>query len=204
MKVLIFFEKFLPILFLGLIVFGFDKPYISILTLISALIHELGHFYAGKIVNSGTFSLPHAKITGFRIEQNKTSYKSELVVALGGPCINLIFGSVCFIATLFITPNEYLRVFGYINLLTMLSNLLLIEKYDGYRIVMCILNMLFNDSTRSEIILSRISFFLSVIITFFSLFLILKFNEGYWIFVVFFSNIVFSIDAKQKHTIFKK
>ena len=39
-------NSFLPLLFWALIMFGFDAPYIAILTIISAIIHEAGHLFA--------------------------------------------------------------------------------------------------------------------------------------------------------------
>ena len=43
MKFLKLISSILPPLFWGLIIFGFEEPYLAVTSLICAMIHELGH-----------------------------------------------------------------------------------------------------------------------------------------------------------------
>ena len=40
------YKEILPLLFWVLLLFGFDKAYIAVLTLLVALVHEVGHYIA--------------------------------------------------------------------------------------------------------------------------------------------------------------
>ena len=124
-----FADSILPLVFWVTLIFSFDEPYVAVLTILCALIHECGHLLAQGLFKSNP-SL-HAKIYGFRIkDSNITSYKSRIITAMAGPVTNL----TVFFALLFFgfAKQEYLFTFACINLATALSNLLPIEGYDGY------------------------------------------------------------------------
>ena len=88
LKTLKLLFKVLPILFWMLLLFGFDIPYIAVITLISAVIHELSHITA-SILLAGGFRFRGA-VSGFRLAlKNKTSYKAEILIAAAGPLSNL-------------------------------------------------------------------------------------------------------------------
>ena len=87
--------------------------------------------------------------------------------------------------------------------MTMLSNLLPIEGYDGYRAVSSAAALLELDPTRTERTLSSLSFFFSVLVTFLSLYLILKIGEGYWIFGVFFTLTLSALAKRQNRAIYE-
>ena len=185
MKSLDLLYKILPLLFWCLLIFGFDSPYLAILTALCALIHECGHLIFALPYKIA--SMPRADISGFRIGLEGASYKQELIVAMGGPIINLALFAI-FISFFQNTPfAAYSKVFALVNLMTALSNLLPIEGYDGYRILFSFCALAFDDAGRCERFLSRLSFLLSVLMCFLSLYLILKLGEGYWIFFIFFS-----------------
>lgn len=182
MKFFRFFTAVLPALFWLAIIFGFDKPYIAILTLIAAAIHEAGHIAAISLLKKESLSLPRAITAGFRIKVRNLSYKEEAVIALAGPFINLAVG---FLTLMIFSASEYMTAFALINLLTGFSNLLIIEGFDGYKAVNAILSEIL-PIYKSDDITKKISFALSLILTFFSLYLLLRFGEGYWVFAVFF------------------
>lgn len=173
-------EGILPFLFWVLIIFGFDKPYIAVLTILSALIHELGHVLAFLFFDGRVTLKSH--LSGFRIKNYGMGYAKEILALAAGPLINLAI--FVLLSPLSKSPDGYMEVFGYINLLTALSNLLPIEGYDGYGIMKksCeALNLSF--ALRA---LPFISFSLTVLFTFFSLYLLLIYGEGYWICAIFF------------------
>ena len=120
----------LPMIFWVSIIFGFDAPYVAVLTIISAVIHELGHYAAIAYFTKESAKVrPHA--SGFRIKRSsQLSYGKEIAILLAGPIANLV---LFFLSIPLGNSFEgYARIFGYINLATGLSNLLPFEGYDGY------------------------------------------------------------------------
>ena len=120
----------LPIIFWVSLIFGFDTPYVAILTLICAVWHELGHCSAIAVVGNGSGHVKgHA--SGFRIKREaRLTYAKEIVILLAGPGANVAL----FLATLPFgnALGGYIKIFGALNLATGISNLLPIEGYDGY------------------------------------------------------------------------
>ena len=200
MKIIFLTERVLAILFWGLLIFGFDMPYIAVLTIISAVIHEGGHIIALLMLKKGRKAMPYGDITGLRIGIGMLSYKEEFICAVSGPLLNILL----WILSLFWRSSDYIYTFGLLNLMSAVSNLLPIEEYDGYRALRAIFSMILSDATRVENILRAISFFFSVLMTFFSLFVMLKLGEGYWIFAVFASAMISRLVKKQKHTFCEK
>ena len=191
MKILIKMEAILYIFFLILFIYSFEEKQIATMTILAAIIHECGHLFLLCLISNVKFSLPKGHISGFRITvANSLSYKNELLVLLGGPLANLLF------FLLFFSLDGPLASFAAINFLTMLSNMLPIEKYDGYKILDCILSVKFRSYARAAIILSNISFAFCCITCFFSLYLILKLGTGYWIFTILTYNIIKSISKR--------
>ena len=175
----------LPILFWLLMAFGFDKPYIAVLTICATAIHELGHILASLLAQVDISGIK-SKLNGFKIRiSSHTNYAKSLIIILAGPLSNLILGATIL---LLCSSNEYLRLFGEINILTALSNLIPIEGYDGYRLL-CELGYsagLFKINMQMK----RLSFFFTAIITLLSLYLLMRVGVGYWVFAVFFTSLI--------------
>lgn len=201
MKALIVLEKILTLAFWVLVIFGFDLAYTGVLTVLAALIHELGHFISIEIFSKKKKSRLTPSLLGFRIDAGRLTYKEELYVALGGPLINLTVGILFISLSAHTGLGYYFRVFGILNILTMVSNLLPIESYDGYKIATCIIAIFSKEITRWESVLYWISFSFCCISTFFALYIVLKLGEGYWVFLVFFSFTLTSIVKRQNQTI---
>ena len=81
MEFVYFLQKTLPILFWVLIIFGFDSTHVAILTILAALIHEIGHIFAIVFLCKKENNLS-ADISGFRIKTQRLSYKEEIMVTL--------------------------------------------------------------------------------------------------------------------------
>lgn len=193
-------ESVLPLFFWVFLIFGFDVPYIAILTIIAAVIHEVGHLVAITFISQNT-EVPRGHLSGFRIKQgNSISYQKSCIILAMGPAANLIL----FILTLPFRNclNGYMGIFCIINLATAISNLLPVEGYDGYGIASQIL--LSKNHTDAIKQLERISFIFSVCATFFSLYLLDKFGSGYWIFGIFFAITVSKLMKSEKYDIFKE
>ena len=193
MKILLKIEGILCMLFVALFIFSFEKPNMAFATIISALIHEIGHILALYFLGGIEFSLPKGRLDGFRIYTRKMlSYKEELIVLLAGPTANFV------IFLLFIFwQNEFAFLMAGVNLLTMLSNLMPISRYDGYKALECIFSMKSKDISTYQDTLLKISFAFSVVLTFFSLYLILKLGTGYFIFGIFICNLLKTISKRS-------
>ena len=201
MKFLKFCEKTLPLLFWLLVIFAFDTPKFALLTFLSAGIHELGHVFFG--LSRGVVRLiPFAHTTGFRIKPSSNlSYKDEIILLIGGPVSNFIF----FLLSIFLflhTGLEVLFDFGFINLLTGISNMLPIKAYDGYRILESVFLMRTADEARTIAALFWLSFGFTLLLCFLSLYFLLKLGEGYWIFALFFSSALVDVKKLGENNIF--
>jgi len=186
---------FLPVLFWLSLLFGFDTPAIAILTVITALIHELGHITVGVITKKGLAFKGH--ITGFRLKaKDNSSYPSEILTLAGGPLFNLI-AALAALPTVFFFGN-YGWLFISLNAMTAISNLIPAEGYDGYGI----LKALAEWRELSLVPLIRLSFFMSIFFTFLSLYLIGRLGGGFWIFFVFFISVISKIEKMLKNNVF--
>ncbi len=175
--------KFLPVIFWLSLIFGFDKPYIAVLTVISALIHEAGHIAAIMLFTKRA-EAPRGHISGFRIKRSSQSgHREEILITAAGPLANILTGLVLLLP--WWAANGYILIFSMLNFATGLSNLLPVEGYDGYGILLELSRLC--GSLGAERLLSRISFLFTVLFTFFSLYLLLRTGGGYWIFGVFFT-----------------
>ena len=184
----------LSITFLLLLILGFGSAEIAIITVLSAVLHELGHIFASLLFTTKCkirFQLFSPRL----LPQRLLSYKKTLVVALSGPLVNLLIFAI-FISISEASGDIFYNI-GVINALTAISNLMPVKGYDGYRIIHSIVsNTRFQRLGR--IILDLISDALSVIICFFSLFLMLNLNTGYWSYIIFFSNMSKSVIGSKK------
>lgn len=196
----LFAGSILPIIFWVSVIFGFDAPYVAILTILSALIHEIGH-YAIILHFTEKRTELRGHTTGFRIKQSvMLSYPKEIAILIAGPIANIgLF--ICTIPFGY-AFSGYLKFFGYINLATGISNLLPLEGYDGYGALSTFFRM--RGNTRSMKRLEMFSFIFSVSATFISLHLIDLFGEGYWIFGLFFFTMLSKLINFGKYDIFEE
>ena len=183
----------LPILFWILLTLGFDKPYIAILTFAAAMLHELGHIFAAMLTSKGVKGF-FGRLNGFRIRLfPSTSYLSEAIIILSGPLTNALVGLVLIA---FDGTEGYLFIFGGINLLSAISNMLPIEGYDGYKLLTLLGACAGTDALNRYA--ECISLFITVTTVFSSLYLLLRVGVGYWVFAVFFTALITKTAGNQK------
>ena len=196
----LFAGSILPIIFWVSVIFGFDAPYIAILTILSAVIHEIGH-YSMILYFTGNHAKLRGHATGFRISQNvMLSYPKEITILLAGPAANILI--FIFTIPFHNALSGYINFFGYINLATGISNLLPLEGYDGYGALSTFLRMRGNTHLIKR--LEIFSFIFSVSATFISLHLIDLFGEGYWIFGLFFITTLSKLMNFEKYDVFEE
>ena len=177
-------ESLLPMLFWILLTFGFDKPHIAILTISAAILHELGHVTATLLTRVRIGSI-QSKLNGLKIKLFRPEgYFNTILIVLSGPLANLLIGAALLISA----SDEYIKLFGEINLLTAVSNLMPIEGYDGYR-VLCELGASVGNFSLASM-MKYLSFSFTIVVTFFSLYLLLRLGVGYWLFAVFFTSLI--------------
>lgn len=192
-------EEILPIFFWVLMIFGFDAPYMAILTILSALLHELGHIISMMLVGKVRGRL-RTHLSGFRITANGGGYIEDIITLLGGPTINILAFLLCF--ALSRGQEGYIMEVGFVSLITAISNLLPVEGYDGYNIILKLLYM--KEATGGVRVLEAISFGISIAFTFLSLYLLLRYGEGYWVFGIFFSLLLGKIFKYNKLSFFRE
>ena len=189
----------LPIIFWVSVILGFDAPYVAVLTILSAVIHEIGHCAAISLLTEKSAKL-NGHTTGFRIRHREIiSYSDEIKILLAGPGSNIVIFliSLCFGNIL----SGYVKVLGYINLATGISNLLPLEGYDGYGAFSAFLRS--HGKQNHLRILESFSFIFSVVLTFISLHIIDAVGEGYWIFGLFFFTFISKLVNLGKYDIFE-
>lgn len=192
-------EESLPMLFWLLLLFGFDTPYFAMCTLISAALHELGHILALFLLDIRS-TAPLGHITGFRILPHRAlSYREDALVSLGGPLANLIFSLLFWLLSM--PFGEYFSTLALFGVMTMLSNLAPIEGYDGYRLILALSAERFPYAERC---LRAVSFFITAVLLFLSLYLIDKLGTGYWIYAIFSLGALSFISKSQKRTFSKE
>ena len=175
-------ETVLPLVFWVSIIFGFDTPDVAVLTILSAIIHEVGHLLPALFMKNRVKAVG-VHISGFRIKQRGEGYLADILELIGGPFINAFI----FLITLPFSGalDGYIGLVGSINLVTALSSLIPIEGYDGYGII----KKLIETSGAVSLIkpLFCLSFLLTALLTFIALYTLMKYGEGYWAFGVFFT-----------------
>lgn len=152
--------------FVALITFiiSLNSPSNVLVTVISSLLHEMGHLLIMTSVGNKP-QVVRFEITGMNIIRQpdlKISTKNEVIIALGGPLINLI----CFFISVIILcfyENETILTFGCINLILMIFNLLPIKKLDGGMALYYILLQKYDNLTCTKILKITSVFFITLI-----------------------------------------
>lgn len=152
--------------FVSLITFiiSLNAPSNVLVTVISSLLHEMGHL----LVMTSVGNKPQAvrfEIIGMNIIRQpdlKISIKNEIFISLGGPFMNFI----CFLISVIILcfyENENILTFGCINLILMIFNLLPIKKLDGGMALYYILSQKYDNIICSKILKITSVFFITLI-----------------------------------------
>ena len=152
--------------FVALITFiiSLNAPSNVFVTVISSLLHEMGHL----LIMTSVGNKPQAvrfEITGMNIIRQpdyKISIKNEILISLGGPFINLICFSISVII-LCIYQNDNVLTFGCINLILMIFNLLPIKKLDGGMALYYALSQKYDNITCSKVLKITSIFFITLI-----------------------------------------
>ncbi len=200
LRFLILIGGFLPILFWLSLIYGFDEPCAAGITVIAAVIHEAGHEAYLLLFGHMSFSLKGV-LSGFRINNTaRLGYKEEIKLYIAGPAANLI---VSIIALPFLNIiNDYGLLFVFINLATAFSNLLPIRGHDGYGIIKTCLEMKEYGNFAFKV-LRTVSFISIAVLCLFSLYLMDRYDGGYWIYGIFLLSLISEMSDSVKNSFFE-
>ncbi len=148
-------EVEITFLFMALITFitTMNAPTNVIITIVSSLIHEMGHLLTMSAVGNKPQAV-RLEITGMNIKRQqsiKISTKNELLIALGGPLANAIIFTICCFAICFY-KSEFLLTVACINLILMTFNLLPAKRLDGGMALYFLLSRRFDAELCSKIL----------------------------------------------------
>ena len=121
-------------LFMALISFviSLEAPSNVIMTIVSSMLHEMGHLVIMLILKYKPKKV-RFELTGINIIRNQEteiSTKSEIWISLGGPLMNFIIVIIC-CAILCVYNDNSILTLACVNLILMIFNLLPIKKLDG-------------------------------------------------------------------------
>ena len=189
--------RFLFLIFLILILYGFDDKGFAHLSLISAAIHETAHVLAG-VLTDAKMKLPRAACDGLRLPLDvlKSSCAKELIITAAGPLSNL------FCAFFMLSNGAYLYEFGAISLITALANLIPCHGNDGYRIFKTLLSR--RDREGDRFLLFCVSLFNSASVLFFSLFMSYRTGSALWLSSVYLVYTLLELEKVRKAAFFRK
>lgn len=130
--------------FAFLIVFLGESLDSFIMIVLALSIHEFGHLIAIRCLGEKVKKI-EIEPFGCSITRNRfASYKSDIVVALGGP----ILGLICAIVSFFVFikfPSLYLLYFIVINVVYSVFNLIPCSALDGGVFLSALLHLIFDD-----------------------------------------------------------
>ncbi len=183
------------ILLFALISFSCDAPFLYI-AIGSALFHEMGHIFAMRLFGVGISAVNIYPFgADISADTSPLSYRSEIIVALSGPCVSLALCAVFYI--LFITYNNvYILAALVSNLLFFAVNIFPVRGLDGARALQAFLLGRF-DFAKGYKIFAYVSTGAFALLCLFALFLL--YVTGYNLSLVFICAYLFVSEyARQK------
>ena len=173
-------------LFIAFLLFS-DNIIYTLLGLLAAALHELGHIIAAKLTSIHLSSLS-LDLLGARLTTDRrlTSFKDEIILCSAGPLVNFAVSATVFL----ILPNintagafyEYMSFFATASAALGILNLLPVKSFDGGRILECIL-CIFSGEHRALLTLSVLSFASCFCLWSLSVYLIIKTGNSLSLFV---------------------
>ncbi|MCL2212532.1 MAG: site-2 protease family protein [Oscillospiraceae bacterium] len=132
-------RRFFVIFAIGLLFLYIELNLFTLMTLLAAVVHEVGHFVAIRGCGTG---VKQVKILGvgadIRLTGRLLSYKKSLVIALSGVIANFLLAVVFFWVA---EVGSYGHFFAIYNLMLGAFNLFPIKSLDGGEALACLLYM---------------------------------------------------------------
>jgi len=172
-----------------------DKSYYCILSILFALLHELGHILIILLKNLRVSKIKFGIINIDMIYDNSSflniNYKDEFLIYISGPFVNFVL-YLMFIFVYCVNNIYIFKIMAYQNFFLGIINLLPIESLDGYKILSLVLSRKFDINTCEKILnIISIIFLVPVSILGFMILIKSKYNFSLLIFGVYlFSRII--------------
>lgn len=183
-------------LFVAFIAFvlSLKAPSNVLITVLSSIIHELGHLIMMLIVGNKPKKV-RFELTGINIIRNQEigiSNKNEILISLGGPFANAIAFVICCICLSFYN-NDLIITIACINLILMTFNLFPIKRLDGGTALYYLLIQRFDISLSSKILqITSILFIILIFIWGIYVFIASNYNISMIIIAIFLTLSLFS------------
>jgi Zn-dependent protease len=186
----------LPVVFWSCLIYSFDEAMGASITILAMLIHEFGHLTC-IFIFTGKWKVPKGRFNGLCISDTGCkSYREQIMNYAAGITFNLIAAALAMIFSK--SKNEYTELFVTINMATAISNLLPIDGYDGYKLIISVIDYL-ELGFRAYAFFEIVSFAFTSSMCVFSLFLVYSFGNGYWFMAIFLFATVNKLQKWQKH-----
>ena len=132
-----------------------DKSYYCILSILFALLHELGHILIILLKNLRVSKIKFGIINIDMIYDNSSflniNYKDEFLIYISGPFVNFVL-YLMFIFVYCVNNIYIFKIMAYQNFFLGIINLLPIESLDGYKILSLVLSRKFDINTCEKIL----------------------------------------------------
>lgn len=162
----------------------FNKTDILLISIISAITHELGHLIALIVFKINILEISFS-ILGGNIKKeifNKTNYKQDVLIYFSGPLFNLIIGIIFYILFNCSHINLLYNLF-LINIFLFIFNLLPFYNFDGGKIIISLLKLKLDEKT-AENILAIISILVLVPFAYYSIFIFFNNNANFHLLLI--------------------
>ncbi len=141
-----------------------DKTGLALPTLFAVFVHEIGHLCAMWLLKSNPKSIRLIPASVQITRSICTDYKNDIIIALSGPIINLLF-----FATLYINyiafKNEVSLYYALINLIICIFNLMPVTGLDGGTVLFSLIAKKW-DINRARLTLNLITLIMATAVLF--------------------------------------
>lgn len=120
------------------------------------LLHEFGHSLAGMYFNHKTRSITLYPFGGVALMEMPAKASQELVVALAGPAVNVLFVPILWLLVHLFPEYGILGQIYQSNLVLLVFNMLPSFPMDGGRVFRALMAMSLKDHSRATIIAARV------------------------------------------------
>ena len=152
-----------------------DTSGVLFFSLLATLMHESGHLVLLRLWKRSVRQISFTPF-GIQIEAEQslvTGYREELLIAAGGPAVNILLFLACW--PIFLSCNvQVVGLFAVANLVVGAINLMPISGMDGCDITLCILRLLALDEPSIIATLRLLSFLFAFMLSLVTFLLILQ------------------------------
>ena len=155
-------EVYISFLFMAVItlMLALDKTGLILPTFVAVLLHEIGHLFMMWIKGMAPKRIKLIPASVQITNSFGGGYRNDVVIALAGPMVNLLFFGVLYYNYL-CYHNTGTLYFALLNLLIGVYNLMPVKGLDGGTVLYCVLCN-FTDVNKAELTLKLISFFIGM------------------------------------------